>query len=178
MSKAPTEEIIRKVLNKTRDIVSADRASLFLVDRRKKELWSKIADNTPEIRVKMGAGIVGAVATTGEPLNVPDAYRDARFNKKIDMATGYRTRQILCLPIKNQRSQVVGVVQCINKKRGGHAFTMDDEERLNELCFQCASGKADNCCICGRPGMAAPNPGCCCCCCCAGGIMCCCCGMP
>ena len=103
------------MLTKTRDMVNADRASLFLVDRKRKELWSKIADNTPEIRVKLGAGIVGAVATMGKTLNVPDAYRDPRFNKKIDMATGYRTRQILCLPIKNQRSQVIGVVQCINK---------------------------------------------------------------
>ena len=121
------------MLTKTRDMVNADRASLFLVDRKRKELWSKIADNTPEIRVKLGAGIVGAVATMGKTLNVPDAYRDPRFNKKIDMATGYRTRQILCLPIKNQRSQVIGVVQCINKKRGGQVFTMDDEERLSEL---------------------------------------------
>ena len=121
------------MLTKTRDMVNADRASLFLVDRKRKELWSKIADNTPEIRVKLGAGIVGAVATMGKTLNVPDAYRDPRFNKKIDMATGYRTRQILCLPIKNQRSQVIGVVQCINKKRGGQVFTRDDEERLSEL---------------------------------------------
>ena len=134
------------MLTKTRDMVNADRASLFLVDRKRKELWSKIADNTPEIRVKLGAGIVGAVATMGKTLNVPDAYRDPRFNKKIDMATGYRTRQILCLPIKNQRSQVIGVVQCINKKRGGQVFTMDDEERLSELArigFE-ANNRAEN----------------------------------
>tara|TARA_B110001452_G_C15222246_1_gene423692 strand:+ start:47 stop:2047 length:2001 start_codon:yes stop_codon:yes gene_type:complete len=139
LAKASTSEIIRAMLDKTREIVGADRASLFLVDRRKKELWSKIADGTPEIRVKIGQGIVGAVATTGKRANIPDAYRDSRFNKKIDMATGYRTRQILCLPIKNQRGQVVGVVQCINKKRGASVFTVDDEERIDELCFQCAS---------------------------------------
>ena len=60
LAKASTSDIIKAMLDKTREIVGADRASLFLVDRRKKELWSKIADNTPEIRVKLGQGIVGA----------------------------------------------------------------------------------------------------------------------
>ena len=72
------------------------------------------------------AGIVGAVATTGDPLNIEDAYKDRRFNRRIDAATGYRTRSILCMPIRNQRAEVVGVIQCINKKTGHLCFMSID----------------------------------------------------
>lgn len=67
--------VVKVVLDRMRDLVDADRASLFVLDRKKKELWSKVADDLPEIRVKSNAGIVGAVATHGEPLNIVDAYK-------------------------------------------------------------------------------------------------------
>ena len=130
--------VVKVTLDRMRDIVLADRASLFIHDRKKKQLWSKIADDIAEIRLPSNAGIVGAVCTGGEPLNIEDAYKDPRFNRRIDTATGYRTRTILCVPLKNQRGEVVGVVQCINKKTYT-VFTDEDLTNLEEFCWQVAS---------------------------------------
>ena len=80
----------------------------------------------------------GAVCTSGEALNIADAYKDARFNRRTDASTGYRTRTILCVPIKNQRGEVVGVVQCINK-RTYTSFTQEDLANLDEFCWQVAA---------------------------------------
>ena len=126
------------MLDRMRDLVDADRASLFILDKKKKELWSKIADDLPEIRVKSNAGIVGAVAASGVAENIQDAYKDTRFNRRIDASTGYRTRTIICLPMKNQRGEVVGVIQCINK-RTGTPFTQEDHHNLDEFVFQTAA---------------------------------------
>ncbi|KAL3917714.1 MAG: hypothetical protein SGPRY_006294, partial [Prymnesium sp.] len=60
-------------------------------------------------------GIVGAVATSGKSLAIDDVYKDPRFNRRVDANTGYRSKQILCVPMKNERGEVVGVVQCVNK---------------------------------------------------------------
>ena len=127
--------VMRVILDRMRTLTDADRASLFVLDRKRKELWTKITEDAPEIRLKSNTGIVGAVATEGEPLNILDAYKDPRFNRKIDVATGYRTKSILCLPIKNQRGQVIGVIQCINKK-SGPAFTLEDMQNLDEFSWQ------------------------------------------
>jgi hypothetical protein len=70
-------------LDRMRDLVLADRASLFIHDRKRKQLWSKIADDIAEIRLAANAGIVGAVCTSGEALNIEDAYKDARLNHPI-----------------------------------------------------------------------------------------------
>ena len=130
--------VIKVMLDRMRDLVDGDRASLFVLDKKRKELWSKISDNLPEIRVKSNAGIVGAVATSGIGELIDDAYKDSRFNRRIDAATGYRTRTIICLPMKNQRGDVVGVVQCINK-RSGTPFTQEDHSNLDEFVFQTSS---------------------------------------
>ncbi|CAG2244557.1 PDE11 [Mytilus edulis] len=59
--------------------------------------------------------IIGNVAQTGEPLNIPDAYKDPRFNNEIDMKMGYKTRSILSMPIKDCSGKVIGVAQAVNK---------------------------------------------------------------
>ncbi|XP_046753536.1 dual 3',5'-cyclic-AMP and -GMP phosphodiesterase 11 isoform X2 [Diprion similis] len=81
-----------------------------------------------EIRIPWGTGIVGYVAESGEPVNIPDAYKDARFNREIDALTGYRTRALLCMPIKDCSGDVVGVAQVINKLGGEGQFTTQDEK--------------------------------------------------
>jgi len=130
-------DVVRAMLERMREMVHADRASLFILDKKKKELWSKIAHDMKEIRVKSNQGIVGAVATSGKILNIEDAYKDNRFNRRIDAATGYRTRQILCVPIKDNNAEVVGVVQCINKTTSTlSVFTREDEHLVEELCWQ------------------------------------------
>lgn len=75
----------------------------------------------------MDQGIAGQVATTGQTLNIPDAYENDKFNQAIDKKTGYRTRAILCMAIKSN-DQVIGVLQLINKVTGSGVFTTDDED--------------------------------------------------
>ena len=78
----------------------------------------------------MDQGIAGSVATTGQSLNIVDAYDNPSFNQAIDKKTGYRTKAILCMPIKAD-DQVVGVLQLINKTTGSRIFTEEDEDTMN-----------------------------------------------
>ena len=120
--------IIAKEINEALD---ADRCTVFLLDKEKNELWSKVAlgvDNTKEIRFNANLGIAGSVVQTGETINIQDAYNDDRFNKEIDLKTGYETKSILCMPIRNMSHEIIGAFQVLNKK-GGH-FTQKDEDLL------------------------------------------------
>ncbi|GFQ71124.1 probable 3',5'-cyclic phosphodiesterase pde-5 [Trichonephila clavata] len=136
-----------------RKLVSADRASLFLVDGRSSELYARIFDvsssenedetinekkeadlKSQEIRFPIGKGIAGYVAMTGESLNIPDAYNDSRFNRSVDQRTGYNTRNLLCMPIFI-RGSVIGVVQMVNKSSG--SFTKNDEEDFATFAIYC-----------------------------------------
>src|SRR4030042_2733687 len=111
------DRLLELVLDETTGVMDADRSSLFLVDQAKKELWSKIAQGTTEIRLPIGKGIAGAVAKTGEIINIPDAYADKRFNPETDKRTGYRTRSILCVPMKNPEGSIIGVIQVVTQQR-------------------------------------------------------------
>lgn len=132
-----TELDIKKLLNKImveiKNILEADRCTVFLVDEERNELWSFVAMGLRgmEIRFPMNKGIAGHVATTGEILNIPDAYQDSRFNPEVDRQTGYRTHSILTMPMKNQKGEIIGVFQVLNKKDG--PFTKNDEEILEAV---------------------------------------------
>ncbi|KAK2526069.1 Pde11a [Columba guinea] len=126
-------------------MVDADRGSLFLVEGAaagKKSLVSKFFDvhagtpllpcgsteNSNEVQVPWGKGIIGYVAEHGETVNIPDAYQDRRFNDEIDKLTGYKTKSLLCMPIRNSDGEIIGVAQAINKTPGGAPFSDDDEK--------------------------------------------------
>ncbi|XP_051871895.1 dual 3',5'-cyclic-AMP and -GMP phosphodiesterase 11A-like isoform X3 [Pristis pectinata] len=127
-------------------MVDADRCSLFLVEGppHKKRLVSKLFDvhsgttvvpsssmeNSNEVQVPWGKGIIGYVAEHGETINMPDAYEDHRFNDEIDKLAGYKTKSILCMPIQNCDGEIIGVAQAINKNPSGVPFTEDDEKVL------------------------------------------------
>jgi HD-GYP domain-containing protein (c-di-GMP phosphodiesterase class II) len=115
-------------------VADADRSSLFLFDRERDELWSKVAQgiDTLEIRFPASAGLAGECARAGRVVNVPDAYADSRFNKDFDVKTGYRTRSVLCVPMKDVRGRVLGVIQVLNKCTG-EAFGDEDVEMLAAL---------------------------------------------
>jgi signal transduction histidine kinase len=125
-------------MEETTRAMEADRSTLFLLDRDRGELWSKVALGLrhQEIRFKSHLGIAGHVATTGLPLNIPEAYDDPRFNQEVDRRTGYRTRTILCMPVRNKTGVVVGVFQVLNKRTG--VFAPEDEEMLEALTSQAA----------------------------------------
>lgn len=118
--------------------VDADRGTVYLIDDIKGELWSKAlkGSDVVEIRLPLGVGIAGHVGKTGEVLNIPDAYKDTRFNPDFDKKTGYRTKTILCMPLKNKDGKIIGVFQLINKKK--ERFTYDDEGFINALSIHAA----------------------------------------
>lgn len=133
------DRLLNLIVAKTTEIMNADRSSLFLIDWDTEELWSKVAQGVRfmEIRFPMHLGLAGAVATTGETLNIPDAYEDERFNREFDKRTGYRTRSVLAVPMNNKAGERIGIMQVLNKK-GDEEFTQEDEEILKSLAGQAA----------------------------------------
>lgn len=132
------DKTLRVVMDEARDLMKADRSTLFLLDRDRNELWSKIATSdrgTPiEIRISSNRGIAGYVASTGQPLNIPNAYEDPRFDPSTDKRTGYQTRNILCMPVYNSEGLLIGVTQLINKHQG--SFSSLDEEFMRAFNIQ------------------------------------------
>ncbi|MEZ4373011.1 MAG: GAF domain-containing protein [Polyangiaceae bacterium] len=114
------DDLLELILDKLTDLLDADRATLYLLDEANRELVSRIVvgSRVRSIRVKVGHGIAGAVAQTGKPLRVADAYADARFEPEWDMLTGYRTTSILAVPLKNHLGRTIGVIQVLNKHAG------------------------------------------------------------
>jgi serine phosphatase RsbU (regulator of sigma subunit) len=139
VSKAMAKEVrldnlLQVIMDKTTEIMEADRSSLFLYDESSNELWSKIAQGLElkEIRFPVGVGIAGDVAKTRQITNITDAQCDPRFNSAFDRQTTYRTRSVLCAPLINTDGKLVGVIQTLNKK-GGETFQQEDEALLEAL---------------------------------------------
>jgi len=131
------EQILEAFALKIGQILQAERTTIFIVDHDKEELWSKIAqgdgERCLELRVPMGKGISGYVATTATPLNIPDAYADERFDPSYDKKNNFRTHNILCMPVLSTKSDtIVAVVQLINKQ-GNTPFTEQDERSFREF---------------------------------------------
>ena len=120
------DKLLGLILDAATKSIGADRGTLYLVDDVKKELWSKIlqGSNMIEIRLPVGKGLSGFVAEKGETILIPDTYADPRFNPEIDKQSGYRTRNMLCMPMKNKDGKLIGVFQLLNKKEG--AFDAED----------------------------------------------------
>jgi GAF domain-containing protein len=114
-------------------LLRAERSSLFLVEGD--FLTLKVAESLEEmgeIRFPVGTGIAGVVARSGDPIRIDDAYADPRFNREVDRQTGFRTRSILCLPVKNQQGKVFAVAQLLNR-RDGKPFDDADEQRFTSF---------------------------------------------
>jgi len=130
------EQVLDAFTLKIGQLLDADRATLFLVDRAHGILWSKIAQGEGEkaldIRVPLAEGVAGNVARTGAAMNIPDAYACELFNREVDRRTGYRTRSILCVPVPDSSGQTVAVAQLLNK-RGRDAFDAKDERTLRDF---------------------------------------------
>ncbi|MCC3412679.1 MAG: GAF domain-containing protein [Microcoleus sp. PH2017_29_MFU_D_A] len=126
------ETTLRSVMDQARDLMQADRSTLFLLNPETNELWTKLAKadgkTMMEVRIPANKGIAGYVASTGQTLNITDAYDDPRFDPSTDQQTGYRTRTVLCMPVHNAKGELIGVTQLINKTQG--TFTTSDEEFL------------------------------------------------
>jgi adenylate cyclase len=146
-------EMLRSITLKTGELLNADRATIFLLDEEKNELWSLVAKGDGgaplEIRTPVGQGIAGEVAKKREVVNIPyDLYDDPRSvtAKESDKKTGYRTYTLLTLPLLDEQENLVAVVQLLNKLKQSHApnvplaekvdthgFTPDDEKLFAEF---------------------------------------------
>jgi len=132
------DQVLSTIVDVAMRSLDAERGTLYVVDAESGELWSRIVqgENVREIRLKVGDGIAGYVAKTGETVNIADAHSDERFNSGVDARTGFRTRSMLCMPLEDHAGRRVGVIQVMNKRSG--VFTQDDEEYLSALCVQAA----------------------------------------
>ncbi len=116
----------------------ADRGTVYLLDEANNEIWSEVAqgDDMVQIRLPVGKGIAGYVTKTGQIVNIADAYKDSRFDPEIDRMSGYRTRNVLCMPMRNKEGNIVGVVQLLNRAEG--PFTREDESFIDALSVHAA----------------------------------------
>lgn len=126
-SERELDPLLALILDEAAKLLDAERASLFLYDAETDELYSKIAlkSEIGEIRFPATAGIAGFIAQKKACVNIPDAYLDPRFNPEPDKKTGFRTRSILGCPMLDLESNLVGVLEVLNKRKG--PFTLADE---------------------------------------------------
>ena len=127
------DNLLTIIAEEVRNILSADRCSVFLVDPYKGELWTKIALGLEEkiLRIPLGQGIAGFVAKTGSAVNIRDAYKDTRFAQDLDRITGYQTRSVLAVPLRGRDGKSLGVFEVLNKSKG--QFNEEDEGLLRIL---------------------------------------------
>jgi len=125
------DELLLLIARETARVLKADRCSLFLLDKKREELWSKVAMGEEKIRLPKDKGIAGLVVTTGETLIIDDPYSNPHFNPEIDKKTGYHTRSLLCGPMRDSKGEVLGVFQVLNKLDG--AFQEEDKELLEAV---------------------------------------------
>ena len=130
--------VLRTLVDITARALDCDRGTLFLNDSETGELYSRVAqgDLVREIRILNTSGFAGYVFQTGESVITHDPYSDARFNRQVDDWTGYKTRNIICVPIRLASGEVIGAMQCLNKNKG--SFTADDLELLQDMTSQAA----------------------------------------
>lgn len=127
------DQLLKLLVDYAKDTLSAERATVFILDKNTNELWSRIGTgiNKREIRFHKSKGIAGKVVSTGKYILSSDPYNHPDFNKEFDQRSGFKTRSILCVPMLNLRGKMTGVFQVINKTEGD--FTDDDLRFLQAL---------------------------------------------
>jgi len=134
ITKAVAERLVTGLRKESR----CQRGSLFLLDKWERTLSSLVAEGLEgqTIQLNLKLGIAGYVAVTGQEVNIEDAYSDPRFDNRADQETGYLTRNMVCMPIKNLAGDVLGVIQVLNKREG--TFSSSDLDLLRALAPQIA----------------------------------------
>ncbi len=128
--------MLREVTSAARQVLDAERSSVWLFDADACELVLKVSSDIHDVRVALGVGLVGACARDRQVINVPDCYADPRFDPAVDKRSGFRTRCALTLPLVDHRDALVGVMQVLN--RSGGVFDATDEALATALAAQCA----------------------------------------
>ena len=111
------ENLLETMADLGKQLVVADRCSLWLLDKENNELWTRVAQGLEGITLRMSAdkGFVGYAVQTGESISIKDAYNDKRHNPTSDTENNYRTRSVLVIPIKDTAGEIIGAYQAINK---------------------------------------------------------------
>lgn len=132
------DDILETLVNMTTWELQAERGSLFLNDTQTGELYSIVAQGNfkRRIRILNTSGIAGDVFHTGQGVIVQDVYKDKRFNREVDRQTGYKTKNMICTPIKTVKGEIIGVAQVLNKKKG--KFTDENLQLLDAMTMQAA----------------------------------------
>ncbi len=120
------------IIGKISEAMTAERTSLYVIDWENEELWTRVSEGIESLRIKLGVGISGRVAKTGEVVCVEDAWDLPYFNRNYDQEHNFRTRSVLCIPIYNRMGERFAVIQVINK-RGQPYFSEEDKTFLNGL---------------------------------------------
>lgn len=130
------DEILKTLVEMTTYELGAERGSLFLNDSATGELYSRVAQGnfSREIRILNTTGVAGAIFTSGQGEIIDDAYADERFNRTIDEQTGFKTKNILCAPVRTVKNEVIGVIQVLNKEND--KFTTEDLKLLEAMTTQ------------------------------------------
>lgn len=128
------DKVACAIIKEACGLIDADRSTLFFVDAEANELILVFAKGAKNISIPIGVGIAGTVAATGEFLNIPDAYKDERFSPAYDKKTGYRTKAVLAIPVRDNTGDIVAVLQCINKVNSKEDF-FSEEDLFKVECF-------------------------------------------
>lgn len=124
------ESVLILMANMGREMIMADRCTVWLIDAECQELFTAVAHGVGEIRIPYGSGLVGHAIVSGEPILIDDAYEDARHNPETDKMTGYRTKSIMTIPFRNNQGEIIGAYQAINKMTEAQTFSAKDMEYL------------------------------------------------
>ena len=132
------DDALDTLINIASSVIGAERGTAFINDIETHELYSRVAQGNlkRDIRFMNNKGVAGWVFTNNEGVVVHEAYKDERFNKSVDMRTGYRTKSILCVPLQTVGGDVIGVTQLLNKINS--KFTKQDLKMLELISKQAA----------------------------------------
>lgn len=134
------DRVLELILQEAMRITDAERGTIYLIDENTSEIWARViaGNEISEIRQPLGKGISGYVAQTGETVNITRAYEDKRFNPEFDKRSGFKTKNVLCMPMRNRVDKIIGVFQLINKSHGSFDFDREDENFLKAFSVNAA----------------------------------------
>lgn len=131
------ENVLILMANMGREMVVADRCSVWLIDERTNELFTTVAHGVKEIRIPLRSGLVGKSVATGEPIFIDDAYTNTEYRSvlqdgalAVDKRTGYHTKAIMVVPFRNHEGEIIGAYQAVNKMTESQVFSRQDLEYL------------------------------------------------
>jgi HD-GYP domain-containing protein (c-di-GMP phosphodiesterase class II) len=132
------DRVLMHMADMGREMIVADRCTVWLLDRQKNELWTKVAHGVSEIRIPNGSGLVGYAVSRGEAIFIDDAYTNQEFRDvlvngalKVDQQTGYRTKALMVIPFRNNEGEILGAYQAVNKMTETEVFSDRDLEYLS-----------------------------------------------